>query len=73
MWIPRFTGEALDFFVRAVGLIYADEKSLTTVKSRPVARLDTPCYILFPDQNRVVAKLLDGLEYHCRREERWGR
>ena len=40
--------------------------------SRPVARLDTPCYILSADQNRVVAKVLDGLEYSSQKRREMG-
>jgi len=40
--------------------------------SRPVARLDTPCYILSADQNRVVAKVLDGLEYSLQKRREMG-
>ena len=40
--------------------------------SRPVACLDTPCYILSADQNRVVAKVLDGLEYSSQKRSEMG-
>ena len=40
--------------------------------SRPVARLDTPCYILSADQNRVVAKVLAGLENSSQKRREMG-